>query len=231
MENGDTLNPQHKGHRFRLKERFKKSRGKGFNDYELLELLLFYSIARRDTKALSKNLLKRFKSLSGVLFAEKSELMVVKGLGESSADYLQIISEVFARICLPIDSSKINILSDWVTVLRYCQLTMGFKNREAFRVLFLNKKNILIAEEFFDVGTVDKIAIYPREVARHSLIHGAIAVLMVHNHPSGDPSPSNEDVVMTKRVIEALLPINVSLHDHIIVSKDAHFSFRGANLI
>ncbi|MDZ5761112.1 RadC family protein [Lyticum sinuosum] len=222
---------EHKGHRERLKERFRKSKGKGFSDYEILELALFYVIARRDTKILSKLLLKRFNSLSGVFFAERSELSTVNGIGEATIDYLHLIADIVIRVCLPIETEKINILSDWVTVLRYCQLTMGSKTREVFRVLFLNKKNTLIADEFFDIGTVDRITIYPREIARYSLIHGAIAIIMVHNHPSGDSSPSKEDVIMTQKVVDALASINVVVHDHIIVSKNSHFSFRSANLI
>jgi len=220
-----------KGHRRRLRERINKAGCKSLSNHELIEFLLFYTIYRRDTKAIAKDLLKRFGSLNAVVYADKSEIMSAAGIGEITADYFSLLAELFSRICLPLEDGNVNVFSDWVAVLRYCQLTMGSKNREALRVLFLNKKNILIADEFFDVGTVDKIAIYPREVARYALIHGALAILLVHNHPSGDPSPSKEDIIMTNKIIDTLKPINILVHDHLIVSKNSHFSFRAAGII
>lgn len=220
-----------KGHRRRMHERFKRGKYRSLVDSDLLEILLFYSIARKDTKPIARALMKQFKSLAAIIFADEAELRNVPGVGDKTIEFIGMLSDLFSRMCVPLDEGKTHILSDWMSVLKYCQFTMGFKNREAFRVLFLNKKNKLIADELFETGTVDRVTIYPREVARHAVTYGAVAILLVHNHPSGQVSPSKEDIVMTRKIESSLSAINVSLHDHIIVTQDKHFSFRAANLL
>ncbi len=219
------------GHRTRLKMRFLHAPKRSLPDYEILEMILFYAVIRRDTKPIAKILLKKFGSLAGVIFADDASLKTVVGVGEGIIFFIKLLSDFFSRLCVPQQKGEIHVLSSWLAVLNYCQLTMGFKKSESFRVLMLNKRNILIADEFVDAGTVDKIAIYPREIARMSLLHGATAIILVHNHPSGDPTPSKEDIEITMKIIEALAPINVTVHDHVIVAEHNHFSFKASNLL
>lgn len=219
------------GHRSRLKERFLNSPRRALQDYEILEMILFYAVVRKDTKPIAKLLLKKFGSLAGIIFADDAALKTIDGVGDGIVFFLKLLADSFSRICVPQQKGEVHVLSSWLAVLNYCQLTMGFKNSEAFRVLMLNKKNILIADEFVNAGTVDRIAIYPREISKMALLHGATAIILVHNHPSGDPNPSKEDIEITDRIIDALSPISVSLHDHVIVAQHNHFSFRAAGLI
>lgn len=219
------------GHRARLKTRFINAPRRALPDYEVLELILFYAIARKDTKPLAKLLLKKFGSLAGIVFADDSALKTIPGVGDGVIFFIKLLSDFFSRICVPQQKGEVHVLSSWLAVLNYCQLTMGFKKSESFRVLFLNKKNVLIADEFVDAGTIDKIAIYPREISKMALLHGASAIILVHNHPSGDPNPSREDIEITNKIIDALGPINVIMHDHVIVAEHNHFSFKAASLI
>ena len=219
------------GHRNRLKNRFLNAPKRSLPDYEILEMILFYAVIRRDTKPIAKVLMKKFGSLAGVVFADDASLKAVTGIGDGIVFFIKLLADFFSRLCVPQQKGEIHVLNSWLAVLNYCQLTMGFKKSESFRVLMLNKRNILIADEFVDAGTVDKIAIYPREIARMSLLNGASAIILVHNHPSGDPTPSKEDIEITMRVVEALVPINVTIHDHIIVAEHNHFSFKASNLL
>ncbi len=227
----DDISKLNWGHRQRLKDKFLNSPRRALQDYEILEMILFYIIPRRDTKPIAKMLLNKFGSLAGIIFADDSALESIKGVGDGVVLYIKLCADLFSRISIPKQKGEVNILSSWLAVINYCQLTMGFKKSEAFRVLMLNKKNILIGDEFVDAGTVDKIAIYPREVSKMALLHGATAIILVHNHPSGDSTPSREDIEITKRIIDALAPINVSMHDHIIVAEHKHFSFKASGLI
>jgi DNA repair protein RadC len=219
------------GHRARLKTRFLNAPRRALPDYEVLELILFYTIVRKDTKPLAKILLKKFGSLAGIVFADDSALKTIPGVGDGVLFFIKLLADFFSRLCVPQQKGEVHVLSSWLSVLNYCQLTMGFKKSESFRVLFLNKRNVLIADEFVDAGTIDKIAIYPREISKMALLHGASAIILVHNHPSGDPNPSREDVEITNRIIDALSPINVIMHDHVIVAEHNHFSFKAASLI
>jgi DNA repair protein RadC len=219
------------GHRKRLRERFARSALHALPDYEILEMLLFLVFRQSDTKALSKSLLSKFGSLGGVIAADATGLKMIEGIGDAVVNHFKLLQDVFSRLMLPTRNEKVNVLNNWLAVLHYCQFTTGFKKKEYFRVLFLNKKNLLVADELFDSGTVDKVAIYPREIAKQALMHYASAVILVHNHPSGDVNPSKEDIEITKKICFALKAVNVSLHDHLIVSKDNHFSFRGHNLL
>jgi DNA repair protein RadC len=226
-----TPNNLNLGHRNRLKTRFLNSPRRTLQDYEILEMILFLIIPRRDTKPLAKLLLHKFGTLAGVVFADDSALKTIDGIGNSIVFLIKLLADFFSRICVPQQKGKVHILSSWMAVVHYCQLTMGFKKSEAYRVLFLNKRNVLIADEFVEAGTVDKIAIYPREISKMSLLHGAAAIILVHNHPSGDPTPSKEDIDITNRIINALVPINVIMHDHLIVAEHKHFSFKASGLI
>lgn len=221
----------HSGHRSRLRARFMKVPSRSLPDYEILEMLLHQVITRKDTKKLAKDLLTRFGSLQSIIFADIADLKAMEGIGECTIYYLKFLADLFSRLCVPITSNDFHVLSSWLSVLNYCQLTMGFKKKEYFRVLFLNKRNILIADEFLDTGTVDRVTVYPREIAKLALLHGASAIIMVHNHPSGNVTASKEDIEITNSIERALVSIGVQLHDHLIVALDKHFSFRGSGLL
>ncbi len=218
------------GHRERLRERFAKAGADALADYELLELLLFRLIPRRDTKPIAKALLKRFGSVSRVLGAPPHLLREVPGIGASVAADLQVIAAVNQRM-QKADLIGRNVLDSWTSVLAYCKSAMAEEPREQFRVLFLDKKNALVADEVQQSGTVDQTPVYPREVVRRALELSATAIILVHNHPSGDPTPSRADIEMTHKVIEACKPLAITVHDHIIIGRDGHASLRGMEMI
>ncbi len=222
--------PHYHGHRDRLRARFKSAGSDALADYELLELLLFRSIPRRDTKPIAKQLIDRFGSLSEVLGAPENLLSEVTGLGASSAADLKLIAAASSRMLKGEIRGK-QVLSSWSSVIDYCRTSMAFEEKEIFRILFLDKKNALIADEVQQTGTVDHTPVYPREVVKRALELSATAIILVHNHPSGDPTPSRADIEMTKTVMDTAKPLGISLHDHIIVGKDGHVSLRGLKLI
>jgi DNA repair protein RadC len=222
--------PHFHGHRDRLKARFRDAGGESLADYELLELLLFAAVPRRDTKPLAKTLLSVFGSFSDVLAAPESRLSEIPGVGESVALYIKSIHAaalLFARE--PIRERP--LLDSWGSVVSYCRAAMAYEQIEQFRVLFLDKKNRLIADEVQGSGTVDHTPVYPREVVKRALELSATALILVHNHPSGDPTPSRADIQMTKQVVDVAKPLGIAVHDHIIVGKEGHASFRGLKLI
>ena len=220
------------GHRQRLKERFLKSPIRTAPDYEILEMLLFYVIPIKDTKAMAKLLLKKFGGLIEVLNADQTQLLEVKGIGQSAIIYFKLLKDFFSRLHIPNDlEKKVHVLNNWSSVINYCNLTMGFQKTESFKILYLNAKNILIKEEVIDYGTVDRIAIHPREIVKNALTAGASAVILVHNHPSGDVSPSKQDIELTNTIATALKSVNVTIHDHIIVSHNDYYSFKTNDLI
>ena len=223
--------PHYLGHRERLRDRFDKVGAENFSDAELLEALLHVVIPRKDTKELAKALLRRFGSFSEVLSAPKERLMEVKGLGETSISHLKVIlgaAQRFGRDQVDRDQP---ILSSWSALIDYCRAAMAFEDIEQFRVLFLDKKNKLIADEVQQRGTVDHTPVYPREVIKRSLELGATALILVHNHPSGDPSPSTADVQMTRQINDVAKPLGIVVHDHIIIGKNGHASMKGLRLI
>ena len=234
--------PHYHGHRQRLRERFRESDGEGMPDYELLELLLFFSIRYVDVKPLAKCLLDEFGSLGGVLAAEPERLeAVMHGNGLSSSErirtdsqftitHLKAMQRLLQRV-LAEDVKARPVISSWQALLDYLKMALGHEPIEQFRVLFLDKKNILIKDEVQQRGTVDHTPLYPREIAKRALELGASALIMVHNHPSGDPTPSRADIEMTKQVEAALAPIRVALHDHLIIGKDRHLSFKSEGLL
>ncbi|MCV9940805.1 DNA repair protein RadC [Boseaceae bacterium BT-24-1] len=226
----DAAPPHHLGHRDRLRQRFLDAGEGALPDYELLELLLFRSIPQRDVKPLAKQLIQHFGSFAEVIGAPISRLTEVKGIGESVALDLKIVEAALKRT-MKGQVAKKPVLSSWSSVIDYCRLAMAFAEREQFRILFLDKKNALIADEVQQTGTVDHTPVYPREVMRRALELSATALILVHNHPSGDPTPSGADMRMTRELVDIAKPLGIAIHDHIIVGRDGHASFKGLGLI
>ena len=222
--------PHYHGHRERLRGRFREAGASALADYELLELLLFRSIARADTKAAAKALIARFGSFAEVLGAPEPLLREVKGVGEIAALDIKAIAEAARRMTRGEIAAR-PVLTSWSQVVDYCRTAMAFEPREQFRILFLDKKNMLIADEVQQTGTVDHTPVYPREVVRRALELSATAIVLVHNHPSGDPAPSRADIEMTKTIIEIAGPLGIAVHDHIIVGRNGHASLKGMQLI
>lgn len=218
------------GHRERLRTRFREAGAGALADYELLELVLFRAIPQRDVKPLAKDLLARFGSFADVIAAEPPLLAEVKGLPAGAITEFKIV-EAAAQQLLKGRAVKRTPLGSWTAVIDYCRAKMAYEKREIFRVLFLDKKNGLIRDEVQGSGTVDHTPVYPREVIRRALELSATAMVLVHNHPSGDPSPSTQDVKMTKDIIKMAEPLGVAVHDHIIVGRDGHASLRALRLI
>ena len=227
---GPKPSKHHEGHRDRLRERFAESGSGALADYELLELILFRTIPRRDVKPIAKALMARFGALSEVLNAPVLRLAEVAGMGTATALDLKIVAAVNERALRGALKQR-EILSSWSSVLDYCKAAMAHETREQFRILFLDKKNTLIADEVQQTGTVDHTPVYPREVVRRALELSATAVILVHNHPSGDPTPSRADIEMTKTIIDTAGPLGIAVHDHIIVGRSGHASLKGLRLI
>lgn len=221
---------QHTGHRERLRNRYFETNGVGFADYEYLELLLFRSIPRADTKKLAKALLARFGSLADVLGADIHLLQEVPGCGPAVARDIKIIAGVSERASRA-ELRKRDIFSSWDKVIAYCKAALAHESREQFRVLFLDKKNGLIADEVQQIGTVDHTPVYPREVVRRALQLSASALILVHNHPSGDPTPSRADISMTHTLKDVAGALGIVVHDHIIVARNGVTSFRTKKLL
>jgi DNA repair protein RadC len=221
--------PHFHGHRERLRERFLNGGSGALADYELLELVLFRAIPRRDVKPLAKDLLKTFGSFAEVLSAPAARLRQA-GLGELAVTELKII-EAAAHQLARGQVNERQVLSSWSSVLDYCRTAMAFADKEQFRVLFLDKRNKLIADEQLQEGTVDHTPVYPREVVKRALELSATAIILVHNHPSGDPSPSRADIDMTHEIVNVARPLGIAVHDHIIVGRDGHASLKGMKLI
>jgi DNA repair protein RadC len=222
--------PHYHGHRMRLRERFHSAGPDALSDYELLEMVLFHSLPRGDTKPLAKTLLKKFGSFAEVVHAPETRLREVDGVGDATVTHLKLIAASASRISKG-QLQQRTMLSSWNDVIDYCRTSMAFADKEQFRVLFLDKRNQLIADEVQQVGTVDHTPVYPREVIKRSLELSATAILLVHNHPSGDPTPSSADIQMTRAIVDIAGPLGISVHDHIIVGKNGHASLRGLKLI
>lgn len=220
----------HLGHRGRLKMRFSDGGVSALADYELLELLLFRSIKQADTKPIAKALLKRFGTLAEVLGAPDNLLREVNGVGPAVAFDLKLTATA-AQQMLKGRLNNREVLGSWSKVIDYCSAAMAYEKREQFRILFLDKKNALIADEIQQSGTVDHTPVYPREVVKRALELSATALILVHNHPSGDPTPSTADIAMTHTIIEAAKPLGILVHDHIIIGKNGHASLKGLQLI
>jgi DNA repair protein RadC len=217
------------GHRKRLKERFVLSTS-SIPEYEILELILFWSNPRKDVKPLAKELLSNFGNLSKLIHADITKFSHINGVTEATLVNFLLIKEILRRILKKNIESE-NILSSWASVIDYLQVTMGHNQIENFRILFLNKKNILIADELQEVGTFDQTPVYPREVLKRALFHEASSIILVHNHPSGNPNPSKADISLTNRIVETCKPLGILVHDHIIIAKNNFFSFKSHLLL
>jgi DNA repair protein RadC len=222
--------PHYHGHRLRLRERFRRAGAAALSDYELLEMVLFAAQPRRDMKPLAKALLKRFGSFAEVIHAPETLLREVDGVGESCVDQLKLVAAAATRISKG-ELKQRTLLSSWNEVIDYFRTSMAFADKEQFRILFLDKRNQLIADEVQQTGTVDHTAVYPREVIERALELSATAIILVHNHPSGDPPPSQADVRMTKAIVDIAAPLGIAVHDHIIVGKGGDASLKGMKLM
>lgn len=222
--------PPHADHRQRLRERFLKSDTDAFPDYELLELLLFYSIDRVDVKPLAKELLRDFGSLGAILAAEPARLLTYKRVNERTLALFKALRETGRRL-IRAEIENRPVISSWDALVNYCRVSLADEKIERFHVLYLNRKNRLIADEQQQRGTVDHTPVYPREVVKRALELGATAVILVHNHPSGDPTPSKADIDMTRTVKDAAEVIGITLYDHIIVGRSGAQSLRALGVL
>lgn len=220
-----------KGHRERARQRFLRVGEEALDDSQLLELILFLAIPRIDTTMLAKELLLKFGSYSAVLSASPERLAEVKGVKGAVSTNLKIIQAAAQRFARHRVDRDLPILGSWTALIDYCHAQMAFNNVEQFRILFLDKKNRLIADEVQQTGTVDHTPVYPREVIKRTLELSATALILVHNHPSGDPAPSSADVQMTRQINDVARPLGITVHDHIIIGKSGHSSMKGLKLI
>lgn len=220
----------HAGHRQRLKDRFVAGGEDAVPDYELLELILFSAIPRRDTKPIAKQLIERFGTFAEVISAPRERLTEVPGVSDAAVLQFKLVRAGALRLMRQ-DIMRRPVLGSWDAVLDYCRAAMGFEAREQFRILFLDKRNRLIADEMQQEGTVDHTPVYVREVVKRALELSSTALILVHNHPSGDPTPSRADLDMTRRIIDVAKPLGIAIHDHIIVGRDGHASFRAMKLL
>ncbi|WP_306889154.1 RadC family protein [Ancylobacter amanitiformis] len=218
------------GHRERLRDRFRLGGADAMPDYELLELVLFRAVPRADVKPLAKALVDRFGSFAEVITASPGRLREVKGVGDAIITEFKVIGAAVERVTRERLRAR-PVLSSWSAVIAHCRASMAYAEQEQFRILFLDKRNQLILDEVQQRGTVDHTPVYPREVVKRALEVAASALILVHNHPSGDPTPSNADIQMTKTIIDVARPLGIEVHDHIIVGKDGHASLKGLRLI
>ncbi len=222
--------PHFHGHRARLRRRLLEHGAAGLSDYEIIEFLLFGAQPRGDTKPLAKRLLARFGSLANVLTAPPDDLARVEGMGDASVAALKIVPEAARRLAR---SALVDrpVISSGSALIDYCRIAMGHDGVEQFRLLFLDKKNRLIADEVQQRGTVDHTPVYPREVVKRALELGASALILVHNHPSGDPAPSQADIAMTREILNAAGNLGIAVHDHVVIARAGHLSFRAQGLL
>ncbi|MFA5964264.1 MAG: DNA repair protein RadC [Sphingomonas sp.] len=222
--------PDHLGHRARLRQRLVETGGDGMPDYELIEYLLGLAIPRRDTKPLAKALLKEFGGIGGLLAADAEALGRVKGMGETSVAALRIVRATALRL-LRNDLDARPVLSNWQAVLDYLRADMAHHAIERVRVLHLNTRNMLIRDELVSEGTIAEAAVHVREVIRRAIDLGSAAIILVHNHPSGDPQPSRADIDLTRKTIDAARPFDIAVHDHVVIGTRGHASLRAMGLI
>lgn len=222
--------PHYHGHRERLRARFREAGAEALSDYELLELVLFRALPRRDVKPLAKTLVATFGSFAEAVNAPEARLARISGLGDAAITELKLIAASASRVAKGAIKQRVT-LGSWSAVIDYCRTAMAFADIEQFRILFLDKRNQLIADELQQTGTVDHTPVYPREVIKRALELSATAVILVHNHPSGDPTPSRADVDMTRAIVDIAKPLGIEIHDHIIVGKNGHASLKGLKLI
>jgi DNA repair protein RadC len=222
--------PHYTGHRERLRQRFLAAGPDGLPDYELLELALFAAVPRRDVKPLAKALIARFGSFAEAIAAPRDRLLEVEGATAAVAIQLKIVEAAARRLA----KTKVlgrPALASWAALIDYCAAAMARAQKEEFRVLFLDRKNTLIADEVQSTGTVDHTPVYPREIVKRALEHAATALILVHNHPSGDPTPSKADITMTRDVADAAKALGIVVHDHLVIGRSGHVSFKALGLL
>ena len=222
--------PHYHGHRERLRDRFMEGGPDALPDYEMLELMLFRAIPRQDTKPVAKALLARFGSFGDVLAAPPDRLKEIKGVGDKVVFELKLIHAASVRLARKSVLDR-PALSSWTALIDYCTAAMAYERQEQFRILFLDRKNVLIADEVQSRGTVDHTPVYPREVMKRALELSATAIILVHNHPSGDPTPSQADITMTREIVDVAQRLNIAVHDHLIIGRNGHASFRALKLM
>lgn len=218
------------GHRQRLRERFLAGGGDALPDYELLELILFGAIPRKDTKGIAKALITRFGDFEGVISADPARLREVPDVKDAIIAQLKVIETAAQRLTRSQVKDK-TVLSSWSALMGYCKARMARLEREEFRILFLDRKNVLIADETQGRGTVDHVPVYPREIMKRALELNASALILAHNHPSGDPTPSRADIEMTKQIVAVAKPLGITVHDHIVIAREMDASFKALGLL
>ena len=218
------------GHRQRLRERFIAASFASLPDYEILEIILFLAKPRGDVKPLAKKMLAEFGSFQGVINASKDKLLTISGVGEAVISAIKIIKESASR-SLRDEIQAAPVLGSWSLLIDYLKVSMAHLKTEQFRILYLDRKNMLVADELQEYGTIDQTAVYPREIVKRALFHEASALILVHNHPSGNVKPSQADINMTNKITKACNVINVIIHDHVIIGKNNYYSFRSHLLI
>ncbi len=227
---GASDTPHYHNHRARLRQRFMRDQGASMEDYELLELVLTQLIPRRDVKPLAKSLLDRFGSFAAVIAAPPETLQAVPQLGQATVVGLKVVQAAALRLTRQ-EVMNSNVIGSWDKLIGYCNAVLAREPVEQVRVLLLDRKNKLIADELQHQGTVDQTPLYPREVVKRALDRGASAIILVHNHPSGDPTPSQQDIDSTRELKEATTRLGIALHDHVIIGRSDYFSFRATGLL
>lgn len=218
------------GHRARAKEKLLKSKSNSLYDYEILELLLFNSIPRKDVKPLAKKLIQTFGSLGKTLYASPENLSLIPGISKSTIALFRLMQETLKRVTKE-QLSENTLIGSWDQLIAYARTSIGYKATENLHILYLNAKNFLITDEIHDHGSTNSISIYPREVAKSALYHDASSVILIHNHPSGVTKPSKADISITNDIQKALISINVSVIDHVIISSNSYYSFKANGLL
>ena len=222
--------PHHFGHRERLRDRFRQGGAEAMPDYELMEMILFRAIPRRDTKPLAKAIIERFGGFAEAINAAEERLAEIPGLGDAAITEIKLVRAAALRLMRG-ELRQRPLFSSGGKVLQYCRAAMAYEMREEFRILFLDNRNRLIADEVQGRGTVNHTPVYVREVVKRALELSASSIILVHNHPSGDPTPSRADIEMTKQIIDAAKKLDISVHDHLIIGRDGHISLRAADLV
>lgn len=225
-----TDSPHYLGHRARLRERFLEAGGEHLPDYELLELILFSARPRGDVKPLAKRLLKEFGSFAKVMYADEAALRTIDEVGDATIAALKTI-RISAQRMIKSEIADQPVIQSWSALMDYCKLAMGNNKVEEFRVLFLNHRHALIADEVMQRGTINHTPVYPREIVKRALELSAAAIILLHNHPSGDSTPSKADIDITQKIIEAAGTVNITVHDHVIISQSGYYSFKSFGLI
>jgi DNA repair protein RadC len=227
---GQTGSVGAEGHRVRMRQRLLKAGPDALADHEMLEMILFIALPRRDTKPIARELLARFRTFGGVLGAPQMELRAIEGVGEAGVAALKLVQAAALRMMRQ-DLTTQPIFSTWDRLTDYLTASMGYERTEQFRVLFLDGRNKLIADEVQGTGTINHAPAYPREVVRRCLELHATAVILAHNHPSGEPAPSREDVALTTEIAKAAAVMGIAVHDHIVVGRGKWLSFRAEKLL